>query len=114
MPNAPAGPNAAGAAANRARAAIAPFGGHSEAARGYAEPRGESGVRSGAFSGYDHGGQTRSFSSRGSSSFGARRPRRAVAVRATAAGDRGNRSYIHVTGLQILEHGETPHAANKA
>ena len=41
-----------------------------EAARGYAEPRGESGVRSGAFSGYDHGGQVRSFSSRGSSSFG--------------------------------------------
>ncbi len=51
-------------------AATEPFGGHSEAARGYAEPRGESGVRSGAFSGYDHGGQTRSFSSRGSSSVG--------------------------------------------
>ena len=47
-----------------------PFGGRNEAARGYAEPRGESGVRSGAFSGYDHGGQTRGFSSRGSSSFG--------------------------------------------
>jgi hypothetical protein len=47
-----------------------PFDGHREAARGYAEPRGESGVRSGAFSGYDHGGQTRSFSSRGSTSFG--------------------------------------------
>jgi len=42
----------------------------SQAARGYAEPRGESGVHSGAFSGYDHGGQTRNFSSRGSSSFG--------------------------------------------
>ncbi len=39
-------------------------------ARGYAEPRGQSGVRSGAFSGYEHGGETRSFSSRGSSSFG--------------------------------------------
>jgi hypothetical protein len=64
------GAERSGAAGNRARAAIAPFGGHSEAARGYAEPRGESGVRSGAFSGYDHGGQTRSFSSRGSSSFG--------------------------------------------
>ena len=47
-----------------------PFGGRNEAARGYAEPRGESGVHSGAFSGYDHGGQTRGFSSRGSSSFG--------------------------------------------
>ena len=30
-----------------------------EAARGYAEPRGQSGVRSGAFSGYDHGGQNK-------------------------------------------------------
>jgi hypothetical protein len=47
-----------------------PFNGNRQAARGYAEPRGQSGVRSGAFSGYDHGGQTRSFSSRGSSSMG--------------------------------------------
>jgi hypothetical protein len=55
---------------NRSGATAEPFGGRSQAARGYAEPHGESGVRSGAFSGYDHGGQTRSFSSRGSSSFG--------------------------------------------
>ena len=41
-----------------------------QAARGFGESRGQSGVRSGAFSGYDHGGQTRSFSSRGSASFG--------------------------------------------
>jgi hypothetical protein len=47
-----------------------PFGGNNRAARGYAEPHGQAGTRSGAFSGYDHGGQTRSFSSRGSSSFG--------------------------------------------
>jgi uncharacterized membrane protein YgcG len=47
-----------------------PFGESTEAARGYAEPRGESGVRSGAFSGYDHGGDARSFSSRGAASFG--------------------------------------------
>jgi uncharacterized membrane protein YgcG len=47
-----------------------PFGGSTEAARGYADPSGESGVRSGAFSGYDHGGDVRSFSSRGSASFG--------------------------------------------
>ena len=40
------------------------------AARGYGEPRGQSGTRSGAFSGYDHGGETRSYSSRGSSSVG--------------------------------------------
>jgi hypothetical protein len=47
-----------------------PFDGDRQAARGYAAPRGQSGVRSGAFGGYDHGGQTRSFSSRGSASFG--------------------------------------------
>jgi hypothetical protein len=46
------------------------FNGDNRAARGYTQPRGESGVRSGAFSGYDRGGQTRSFSSRGSASFG--------------------------------------------
>ncbi|MFZ0979412.1 MAG: DUF3300 domain-containing protein [Candidatus Acidiferrales bacterium] len=47
-----------------------PFNGDDRAARGYAEPRGESGTRSGAFSGYGRGGETRSFSSRGSASFG--------------------------------------------
>ena len=47
-----------------------PFAGNRGAARGYAEPRGQSGVRSGAFSGYGRGGEERSFSSRGSSSFG--------------------------------------------
>ena len=51
---------------NRPGATIHPFGGNNKAARGYAEPHGQSGIRSGAFSGYDHGGQTRSFSSRGS------------------------------------------------
>jgi hypothetical protein len=55
---------------NRPGATAHPFGGNTQAARGYAEPRGQSGVRSGAFSGYDHGGQARSFSSRGSTSFG--------------------------------------------
>jgi hypothetical protein len=67
---APGAAGRSGGAYDRPRAAAEPFGGHGEAARGYAPPRGESGVRSGAFSGYDHGGQTRSFSSRGSSSFG--------------------------------------------
>jgi len=47
-----------------------PFGGHDGAARGYAQPHGESGVHTSAFSGYDHGGEARGFSSRGSSSFG--------------------------------------------
>jgi hypothetical protein len=55
---------------NRPGATTRPFDGNRQAARGYAEPRGQSGVRSGAFSGYDHGGQTRSFSSRGSASMG--------------------------------------------
>src|SRR3984957_7514800 len=41
-----------------------------EAARGYTGTGDESGLRSGAFSGYDHGGDVRSFSSRGSASFG--------------------------------------------
>jgi uncharacterized membrane protein YgcG len=60
-----------GVSDDRPAAAGDPFGGRTEAARGYsAESHGESGVRSGAFSDYDHGGQTRGFSSRGSSSFG--------------------------------------------
>ncbi len=46
------------------------FGGDAEAARGYVEPRGESDIRSGALSNYDHGGEARSFSSHGSASFG--------------------------------------------
>ena len=57
----------------RAGAGARPFEGNRQAARGYAEPRGQSGTRSGAFSGYDHGGQTRSYSSRGSASVGAAR-----------------------------------------
>jgi hypothetical protein len=59
-----------GGAFNRPGVAPRPFGGDTRAARGYAEPRGQSGVRSGAFSGYDHGGQARSESSRGRASFG--------------------------------------------
>src|ERR1022692_2490011 len=62
---------ARGGAYNRSGATPRPFNGNTNAARGYAEPRGQSGVRSGAFSGYDHGGQARSFSSRGSASMGA-------------------------------------------
>jgi hypothetical protein len=55
---------------NRPGATPRPFNGNNQAARGYAEPRGQSGVRSGAFSGYDHGGQARTYSSRGSTSVG--------------------------------------------
>jgi hypothetical protein len=70
--NRPASANAgsSGRAENRPAPAARPFAGNNNAARGYAEPRGQSGVRSGAFSNYDHGGQERSFSSRGSASFG--------------------------------------------
>ena len=61
---------ARGGVNNRAGAAARPFKGNRQAARGYAEPRGQSGTRSGAFSGYDHGGQAKSYSSRGSASMG--------------------------------------------
>jgi Protein of unknown function (DUF3300) len=47
-----------------------PFNGDRQAARGYAAPRGQTGTRSGAFSGYERGGEARSYSSRGSTSFG--------------------------------------------
>ena len=55
---------------NRPGATTRPFNGDNRAARGYAEPRAQGGTKSGAFSGYDRGGQARSYSSRGSSSFG--------------------------------------------
>src|SRR4029077_5072652 len=67
-PNAYAGGR--GGAENHPGATARPFEGNNNAARGYAEPRGQSGVRSGALSHYDHGGQARSYSSRGSASFG--------------------------------------------
>jgi uncharacterized membrane protein YgcG len=64
-------PNAGRGGANiRPGTEARPFNGNTQAARGYAEPRGQSGTRSSAFSNYDHGGQERSFSSRGSASFG--------------------------------------------
>lgn len=56
---------------NRPGATARPFDGNRQAARGYAAPRGESGVRSGAYSGYNHGGQAKSYSSRGRVSAGA-------------------------------------------
>ena len=59
-----------GGDSNRPGATARPFNGDTHAARGYGEPGDQSGTRSGAFSGYEHGGDTRSFSSRGSASFG--------------------------------------------
>lgn len=55
---------------NNPGAVTHPFSENAGAARGYAEPHGESGVHSGALSNYDHGGQARSYSSRGSASLG--------------------------------------------
>jgi len=55
---------------NRPGGTARPFEGNTPAARGYAQPRGQSGTRSGAFSNYGHGGESRSYSSRGSSSMG--------------------------------------------
>jgi hypothetical protein len=47
-----------------------PFNGNSQAARGYGQAHTQTNTRSGAFSGYNHGGESRSNSSRGSQSFG--------------------------------------------
>jgi uncharacterized membrane protein YgcG len=47
-----------------------PFHGNNQAARGFDQGRGQTGTRSSGFSGYDHGGEARSYSSRGSASFG--------------------------------------------
>jgi len=63
-------PSARGNVYNRPGASPKPFEGNTKAARGYAEPRGQSNVRSGAFSNYDHGGESRSYSARGSASVG--------------------------------------------
>jgi len=58
---------------NRPGGTARSFEGSKPEARGYAAPRGQSGTRSGAFSNYDHGGESRTYSSRGSSSMGAAR-----------------------------------------
>jgi hypothetical protein len=62
--------NGRGGFGDRPGGGARPFEGNNRAARGYAAPHGQSGTRSGAFSGYSHGGEARSFSSRGSASFG--------------------------------------------
>jgi hypothetical protein len=69
---------------NSPGAAPRPFDGSVPAARGYAAPQGQSGMRSGAFSGYNRGGDTRAFASRGSASFGRASAPRAAAPRAAA------------------------------
>jgi uncharacterized membrane protein YgcG len=62
------GGSAKGGVYNHPGAATKPFNGNPQAARGYAQPHGQSGVKSSTFSGYDHGGQAKSYSSRGSAS----------------------------------------------
>ena len=62
--------NRGGFAARGNEGAARAFNGDRDAARGFAQPRGQSGMHSGAFSGYGRGGEARGFSSRGSSSFG--------------------------------------------
>jgi uncharacterized membrane protein YgcG len=47
-----------------------PFNGDNHAARGFGDAHTQSNVHSGAFSGYNHGGESRTNSSRGSQSFG--------------------------------------------
>jgi uncharacterized membrane protein YgcG len=63
-------PGDRGGVYNRPGATSHPFNGNNQAARGFGQPHTESNVHSGAFSGYNHGGESRSFSSRGSQSFG--------------------------------------------
>ena len=65
-----AGEQHSGNVYNHPGASPRPFNGNDQAARGYGAAHSESNVRSGAFSGYNHGGDSRSFSSRGSQSFG--------------------------------------------
>jgi hypothetical protein len=55
---------------NRPGATAHPFSGDNRAARGYAPPRAQSGSHPNAVGGYNHGGETKSYSSRGSASFG--------------------------------------------
>jgi hypothetical protein len=55
---------------NRPGAEPRPFEGNRNVARGFAPPHGESGLHSGAFSNYGHGGDSRSFSARGGASMG--------------------------------------------
>ena len=52
-----------------------PFEGSRPEARGYADPRGQGDMHSGAFSHYDHGGESRAYSERGQSSMGGGAPR---------------------------------------
>ena len=62
------GGGAGGGSFNRSAPAARAFDGNRQAARGYAAPRGQSGTRTGAFSGIEKGGQVKSYSARGKAS----------------------------------------------
>jgi hypothetical protein len=69
IPRSPAGRSLRGF--NRVEAFPRPRGERDRRAdRGFGAPRGQSGIRSGAFSGFDHGGRVGGFSSRGRTSAG--------------------------------------------
>jgi hypothetical protein len=59
-----------GGVSNRPGGTARAFNGNRQAARGYAAPRGQSGVRTGAFSHIEKGGQAKTYSSRGKASVG--------------------------------------------
>ncbi|MGB2621228.1 MAG: DUF3300 domain-containing protein [Candidatus Acidiferrum sp.] len=80
---------ARGAVSNRGGTTARPFNGNTRAARGYAQPRGQSGTRSSAFSGYSRGGQARSYSSRGRASVSGGSTRGGGGSRAGGGGSRG-------------------------
>jgi hypothetical protein len=59
-----------GGVSTRAGVTARPFEGNTKAARGYADPRGQSNVRTGAFSHIEKAGQAKTYSARGSASLG--------------------------------------------
>jgi Protein of unknown function (DUF3300) len=88
-----AGMGARGGVYNRPGATTRPFEGNSKAARGYAAPKGQKGVKSGAFSNYDHGGQAKSYSSRGKASVGGGGAHAGGAPHASGGGGGGGRHH---------------------
>ena len=74
-----------------------PFNGNNRAARGFASPRGQRGTRSGAFSGFGHGGQARSFSSAEGRASGAEDFTAVVDFTGGGGGSRWRASVIEVS-----------------
>jgi len=82
---------ARGGVANRGGATARAFNGNRQAARGYAAPRGQKGVRSSAFSGIGKGGQAKSDSSRGKASVSSGAERSGGGGEARGGGGGGGR-----------------------